>query len=110
MTFKERLEESLGTFGLVLYWILGVVILVVPCLMLKYVWWVKLLLFLAILAFRFLGNLVLYGVWVISFINVLSMPFSIISVLYFVCFGLFVIIQLIPDIIQLIDAIIFNNY
>jgi hypothetical protein len=109
MTLKDKLTDKLGVFGFILYLLLGFINLIVPCIMLKYAWWIKILVFVVIIAFQLLGSIVLYGAWVLSFINVLSLPVGFLSITYYVCFGIFVLTQFIPDMIQLIGSIIIGS-
>lgn len=102
---KEKLLNALGNFGVVLYYIIGFLVTLMPMMFFHLPVW---LFFLLSIVFQFViqipifGNIIHLGLWIWSFINVLSEPFDFWVVLYYIALAVYVAVFLIPTIIAFI--------
>ncbi len=98
---KEKIQSSLGSFGLVLWLALSLVACVIPVIVLDFSFWWSLLVFAVVFIFNSLGGVVMFGLYIWAFIVAVQGPQSVITVIFYVCFVLYVL----PNIISLIIAL-----
>lgn len=99
---REKLVNGLGTLGIVLYYIAMLIIAALPIVALQLPIWADFLIIFALeaLPIPFI-DIVL---WIWGLVVVLQHPISTFSIIYFVCFGVFVVI---PYTVGLLSR---NNY
>lgn len=101
MNIKEKLLSALGTVGFILYYLIAILLIVVPLAAIGLPWWADFLIIAAICSFPVIGSFLCVGVYAWSFVIVIQEPFSIFSVVYFVFFAIYLIFFFIPTIINL---------
>lgn len=105
---KDCLVGTLGTFGLVVYYVLGLalwLLSLMPMVFLDLPFWGYLILF-AIVLVPSIGDLVLLVLWCRTLPMVIYEPFSTLVCLYYIGLVDFVIAYLIPTLVSIIIAII----
>lgn len=98
---KEKLQSSLGSFGVILWLALSLVACVIPVLVLDFSFWWSLLVLAVVFIFNTLGGVVMFVLYIWAFIVAVQGPQSVITVVFYVCFVLYVL----PNIISLIVAL-----
>ena len=101
---KDKLIETLGAFGLILWYLLSFIFVVVPIWATGFPWWGKLLIFAVIMLTDVLGAIVSVLTYAYSFFVVINSPFGIFSVIFFIDMALYLIFMLIPTIFNMIVA------
>lgn len=100
---KEKLVEALGSFGLILFWLLSFLFVAIP------IWatnlpFLAMLVIFAILYFtNLIGALLTILVYVYSTFVVLSSPINWFSIVFFIDMALYIIFCFIPSIAQIIS-------
>lgn len=97
---KEKLTESLGVFGVILFYIISLAHIVVPLAVFEIPFWAKSILLFVMMMIPFLGGIVELIVWVWAFIIVINAPITIWSIIFFIIFGLYLIFILLPPVIS----------
>ena len=95
---KKKLAAIFGTFGVILYWIIRVIIAIIPVFILDLPFWADSLIFLAIEVFPPISIVV----WIWSFIVALQTPIDIFVIIYFISF----VIVFVPFMIGVITDLI----
>lgn len=98
---KEKLVNALGHFGFALFMALIAFWVFLPFSFLGLPVWADTLILLGIIFIPILGTIGALAVWVFSFINAISAPIGVHSILYFIALAAYVIIILIPFILNL---------
>lgn len=105
---KEFMVGTLGTLGIVLYYLLGIalwILSLMPIYFLDLPFWGYFILIM-IATIPSVGDLLLLVLWCITFPTILEEPFSTVVCLYYIGLADFVIAYLIPTLISIIGAII----
>lgn len=95
---KDFLLTSLGTFGLLLFYAIGLLLTIYPLLMFEMSWWVYMILALIIQLIVVNIPFGLEVLWVIGLIGAISGKQDIFAVIYYILFVLLVV----PTIIRLV--------
>lgn len=95
---KDFLLTSLGTFGLLLFYAIGLLLAVYPLLMFKMSWWLYIILALIIQLIVVNIPFGLEVLWIIGLIGAISGKQDIFAVIYYILFVLLVV----PTIIRLV--------
>ena len=95
---KDFLLTSLGTFGILLFYVISLLITVYPLLMFKMSWWLYMILALIIQLVVVNIPFGLEVLWIIGLIGAISGKQDIFAVIYYILFVLLVV----PTIIRLV--------
>jgi len=95
-SFKEKVVGALGGLGIILWYVLAFILTFIPLIMLRTLWWVDILVLLAIVALPIIGDFVLLGVWIWAFFIVIKTPFDIWVLFYIVGGIIYIFTRLIP--------------
>jgi hypothetical protein len=98
---KDFLLTSLGTFGLLLFYAIGLLLTIYPLLMFEMSWWVYMLLALVIQFFVVNIPFGLEVLYIIGFFGAISGEQDIFAVIYYILFALLVV----PTIIRIIKIL-----
>lgn len=87
MNLKEKLTNALGTFGLVLYFVISIILLVFPICMISWYydlpWWADSLLLLGSVWSSFIA----FVVWIIGLIATIKGPQDTLAIIYYIAFA-----------------------
>ena len=95
---KDFLLTSLGTFGLLLFYAIGLLLTVYPLLMFKMSWWLYMILALIIQLIVVNIPFGLEVLWIIGLIGAISGKQDIFAVIYYILFVLLVV----PTVVRLV--------
>ena len=84
---KDKLVGALGVAGAIIYYLISVVLAVVPTVVLDFPIWVCFIVFFLLISVPF-ADILYFGVEIWAFIVALKDPSSFISILMFIAFGL----------------------
>lgn len=87
---KEFLLTSLGTFGILLFYVIGLLLTIYPLLMFEMSWWVYMLLALVIQLIVVNIPFGLEVLWIIGLIGAISGKQDIFAVIYYILFALII--------------------
>ena len=87
---KDKLVDALGTFGMVLWYIISVIHAIAPLVILHTPFWLSFLLLVAINVIPLFGEIIRLVLYVLAFIVAFSQPFDIFSIVFFVCTAFYV--------------------
>ena len=98
--FKEKLQGRLGSIGTII-WFLGIYLMIfMPILFLGLPWWgtalIAFVLSIIALSFDLLRTFSLLILYIWAFINVIHGPQDFFAILFYIFFGIYIIIDLIP--------------
>lgn len=96
---KDRLENALGTVGLVIWYIIAAIVTVAPFLVLDLPAWAEFLLILAILMLPVIGGVVAVAVWIWALIVAVQGPQDAVAIIFYVALAInafFIIPSLLP--------------
>lgn len=94
---KEKLQTALGSFGMIIWYIVSAIILLAPLIFVLHLpWIVDFLIIAAIISVPFFGDIVELGIWVWSFILAIKMPFDRLMIIYYIAAAIYVFTKLIP--------------
>lgn len=98
---KDKLQNSLGTFGIILYFVFSIVSCVMPFVILdtSFLW--TFLLFAAIMFLGNLGNLLMFVLYIWAFVVAVQGPQDIFAIVFYLCFVAFVV----PTVFAVIAAL-----
>lgn len=99
---KDKLFGALGTFGIILFYILATAIIGIPLAFLDWPFWVDLIVLLVIYFFNLIGGIVQIIIFALSMPVALSSPINFFTIMYFICLAVYVIFCLIPAIITIV--------
>lgn len=102
---KDNLVGTLGIVGYVIWIFILFGIYFIPVIVLNLPLWVEILIVLCIMNIPVIGNLLYFASWVWSFTIVISEPIDGWSIFYFVAFGIYILTEVLPFIINLIIAL-----
>ena len=98
---REKLLNSLGVFGYILWLLLGLVLYIIPLTFLPLSFLESSLIIFVISAIPFVGTLLQIGVWIWSFPYALAGPIDIWVILYFVSLLISFLTMILPFITSL---------
>lgn len=104
--FKEKLSEKFGTVFYYAFIAIATVLLVVPLFILGFPWWVNMIIFFVCISFDTLGGLTELVIYIWAFTQVIGDALSTLSIIFYVCFGVYILITFLPQLIMLIASII----
>lgn len=85
---KEKLTATLGTFGLILWYVISVVITFAPLIILSFPIYIDAAIIAIINIIPILGNIVSVVIWVWALIECIGGPQDIFAIIYYILFGL----------------------
>ncbi len=107
LKFREKLLDSFGLFGFIIYYILLFSTVFFPLEYCHLPFWLTIIIAAFIIFFAdvlglitmSIANLLHIGAWVYSFINIISGQIGVLEIIYFVVFACWLIVFFIPTII-----------
>ncbi|MFR3180848.1 hypothetical protein [Dysosmobacter welbionis] len=99
--FKGTLQGLFGGFGIVLYYLVSLIMCIMPLTALNFPVWSALLFIIITQVFPVIGGFAWIVVWGWSFIVMLHAPFCAYTIAYFVCFLLYLLFFFIPFLLRL---------
>lgn len=97
---KDKLVNSLGWFGYILYFLIASVLAFIPLSILQFSFWINILIILAILCVPVLGDIAEFLLWVYSFPKAISGEQDIWAIIYYIGLAMYVITSLLPTVIN----------
>ena len=104
---KDALVGTLGIVGYIAWSVLLAGIVFMPLSVLNFPLWADILIILIIMNIPILNKLLEFVIWIWSFTIVISEPITVFSVFYFVIFGIYILTDVIPLVIDI--TAIFSN-
>ena len=98
---KDKLVGALGGFGYVIFYIVALLLTFAPLVSLNLPFLVRLLVIAAVLMLPFVGELILFILWVWAFIVELRTPIDTWSIIFFVAAAVYIFTFLLPILIAL---------
>lgn len=98
---KSKLSEKLGVVGYWLAFLIGIVYVIAPTVILDFPFWLTFVCILIVQTVPFIGALLNAGLYIWAFTVCLSGPQDIFAVIFYVCFALFALTELIPFLLGL---------
>ena len=99
---KEKLENVLGGFGAILWYIISIVYSFGPLYILHFPFWLDAILIAVILFLPFIGELVRLALYIWALIVVLSQPIDIVSIIFLVFAALYFFTTVLPLVLSLL--------
>ena len=101
---KEKLTSALGTFGLVLWYIVSFLYSFSPLVILHFGFLIDLVLIIVMTAVPFFGELVRIALYIWATVVVCSAPIDAVSIVFFIFAALYLVTTIIPLILSLIPS------
>lgn len=98
---KDKLASALGGFGAVLWYIISFLYGFAPLVILRFPFWLDLLLIIAMTSIPLVGELIRIALYIWAFVVVVNGPFDIIAIVFYVFFALYFFTTLLPLILSL---------
>lgn len=98
---KSALGGACGWFGFVLFYILVIVLVIMPLTALDFPWWAAVLFIIATQIFPVLGGIAWLVVWTWSFFVMIHAPLCSYTVVYFISFAVYLIFFFIPMLLRM---------
>lgn len=92
----KKLLSKLGSVGIAIYWIVAIVLFVMPLAIIGLPWWANILIYCVILGIPFVGEIAEFGVFVWAFVIALNQPFDLAILLFYISAVIYVVTTLIP--------------
>lgn len=99
---KDKILGAFGAFGYVIVFLLSIVYIAIPLVSTGLPWFVCMIIFTIIVLTDVIGSLVTVAVYVYSFFIVIQSPITVFTILYFVCFIIWLVMQAVPTCIRLL--------
>lgn len=93
---KEKLSSALGSFGGILWYIISFLYSFAPLFILRFPFWVDLILIGVILFLPIIGEIVRIALYVWAFVVAIGQPVDIVSIIFFVFAALYAFTTLVP--------------
>lgn len=93
---KDKLVGALGGFGFVLWYIFSIIYAFAPLYILRFPFWIDLILICVITTLPFVGEVVRLGLYVWAFAAVVGQPINVYSIGFYVCAVLYLLTTVIP--------------
>ena len=103
---KDELIGWLGVAGVILYYLIGIFLMIVPLVVLDFPLVVNLIILMVFVSFQFIGGLTNMVLWVWSFIVIISEPIDGWSIFYFVVFAIEVFTTFLPLVANIVSGLI----
>lgn len=84
---KDKLVSALGTFGVVLWYAIVVLITFAPLTILGFSFWIDAIIIFAITTIPFLGSIVNVVIWIWAFVVCIGGPQDVFAIIYYVLFA-----------------------
>lgn len=98
---KDKLFGALGTFGVILWYIISFLYSFFPLVILRFNFWIDLILIAVMAAVPFAGEIVRLVLYVWAFIVVIGRPIDWLSIVFFVFAALYLFTTVIPFVTSL---------
>ena len=102
---KEKLTSALGSFGIVLWYIISFLYSFAPLIILRFPFFVDLILIGIIMFLPFVGELIRLGLYIWAIVVALGQPIDAVSIVFFV----FAILYTLTTVVPLITATFGRN-
>lgn len=96
---KEKLSALFGSFGVVIWFLISAIYCYSPLLIFKFPIYVELILFLAMFSIPIIGEVIRLALYIWAFTIAISMPIDALTVVFFICAGLYFFTELFPTIV-----------
>lgn len=106
LNLKGKLIDVLGTFGLILFYIVSIILIIAPLPILGFPQWVDLLIIFALLYFGVIGGIAELVLYIWALVVSLNQPIDTFSRMFFVCAAIYAITSIIPAAINIVLSII----
>ena len=103
---KDVLVGSMGVAGMIVWFLIGVVFAFLPLAFLNLSFWLELIIIFVILSIPYIGGLTELGIWVQSFIVVLSQPMSGWIIFYYIVFAIYFFTKPLPVVANIVIGLI----
>ena len=100
----KKFLSKLGTVGVVAYWIIAVILFVMPLVILGLPWWADIIIFGVVLGIPFVGEVVEFAVYVWALVEAVKQPFDWAILIFYISLALYIISTLIPSILDFISS------
>lgn len=100
----KKLLSKLGSAGVVIYWIIAVILFVMPLAILGLPWWANIIISGIMLGIPLVGEVVEFAVYVWALVEAVKQPFDWAFLLFYISLALYIISTLIPSIIDFISS------
>ena len=85
---KEKLASALGTVGFAIWYVISVLITFAPLSILRFSFFVDLIIIAVITSVPFIGNIVSVVIWIWALLECISGPQDIFAIIYYILFAL----------------------
>ncbi len=85
---KEKLVIWFGTFGLVVYFVLSVILAFIPLIFLDFRFWIEFLIIMVISCFQIIGSIVNAVIWIWALVVCIRGPQDTFAIIYYILFGI----------------------
>lgn len=99
----KKFLSKLGTVGVVVYWIIAVILFVMPLVILGLPWWADIIIFGVMLGIPFVGEVVEFAVYVWALVEAVRQPFDWAVLLFYISLVIYIVSALIPSILDFIS-------
>lgn len=93
---KEKLFNSIGFVGFIIYYLIALLLTVMPLVILDLSFWLDLIIAAAVLAIPFLGSIVKLGIYVWALVIAVKSPVDFWIILFYISFAAYFFIELFP--------------
>lgn len=101
----KKLLSKLGSVGIAIYWIIAVILFVMPLAILGLPWWANIIISGIMLGIPIVGEVVEFAVYVWALIEAVNQPFDWAIILFYVSLVLYIISTLIPSILDFVSSV-----
>lgn len=102
----KKLLSKLGSAGVVIYWIIAVILFIMPLVILGLPWWANIIISGIMLGAPLVGEVVEFAVYVWALVEAVKQPCDWAILIFYISLALYIISTLIPSILELVSGVL----